>query len=458
LRQSAVLAPLATLALALLAPAAAPAAWPSPWSAPARLGSCASSGAARAVFPHSAPSEASGSGAIVWSAARSCPQGAGTLVSRLGSGDLPSQPSYARAPSGRRLSLRAPLAIAPAPHGQIAIAGSGDADGAAGTLVQGTASGPFSLLGSIDGLAQAGTLATGYLGDLAAVSPPASSAGTVGLSLSVERFFAHTLSPTVKLAPAAHGAIEAPTVSLDYRSDAILAWAQGGALYASEKPASGRALGAQRLAGVGRSPHVSALISDDHRAIVAWAQERAGVSSVYVDQSADGVRFDSPPQLLERFVDPGGVRYPSRSPLLVRLSSESVMLAWSGAAGGHWVVRAAAIDQNGVGAPSTISSPQGDALLSDLQPGPDGEAIALWSEPQRVTNGTLDLSDQAIVAARGYDSYPTQTIFSAPEQIAPPGPGEEATLAIDPASDRALALWRGAAGVIEYSIREAAGR
>jgi hypothetical protein len=444
---------LAALALALAATPVLAAA--SPWSAPALLGSCPAAGAARAVFPREAPTHATGRGAIVWSAARGCASGAGTLISTVGAADVPSMPRYALAPDGHRLALNAPLTIAPAPHGEIAIAGSGGSNGG-GSLVQGTAAGAFLPLGALAGSALPGTLATGYLGDLAAASPIAGGVDGGGVELRIERYFAHALSATLTVA--GHGgAIESPTVSLDFRTDAILAWAQHGALYArdmpaADRPASARPQPTQRLASVGRSPRVTALISDDNRAIVAWADERAGTTSVYVDASGSGVRFDTP-HLLERFANPAGVPYPARSPLLTRLSSESVMLAWTGAQDGHWVVRTAAIDLNGLGPASTISSPQSDALLSDLEPGPDGEAITLWSEPQRANDGTLELGSQAIFAARGFDAYPDKTVFAAPEALAPPGPNESATVALDPASDRAIALWRGAGGAIEYAIR-----
>jgi hypothetical protein len=426
----------------------------SPWSAPAPLASCPAVGAARAVFPREAPNHATGAGAIVWSVARGCANGAGTLVAAIGAGDAPAAPHYAQAPSGRRLTLNAPLALAPAPHGELAIAGSGGANGG-GSLVQGTASGAFTPLGALAGAAQAGSLATGYLGDVASLSPIAGGLDEGGLELRIERYFARALSPTITLA--GHGgAIESPTVGLDFRTDAILAWAQHGALYARDVPASGRVQPTQRLASVGRAPRVAALISDDNRAIVAWADERDGKTSVYVDASGGGVRFGSP-RLLERFGNPAGARYPTTSPLLTRLSSESVMLAWSGAQDGRWVVRTAAIDLNGVGPTNTISSPQDDALLSDLAPGPDGEAIALWREPRRSADGTLEPSAQAILAARGDDAYPDKTVFAAPELVAPPGPNEDATVALDPASDRAIALWRGAGGAIEYALRGPSG-
>jgi hypothetical protein len=186
-------------------------------------------------------------------------------------------------------------------------------------------------------------------------------------------------------------------------------------------------------------------------AIVAWSDRRAGQTSVYLSRSEVGVRFGSP-QLLESFPDPPGLPGYEGSPRLVRLSSESVMIAWTGAENGHWVVRTAAIDLGGVGAPSTISPPGSDALLAALAPGPDDEALALWTEPQPTPTG-LDLGWQAIFAARGIDASPTRTIFAAAEQVAPPGPNSDATVAFDPDSDRAVVAWRTGAGAITYAIR-----
>jgi hypothetical protein len=448
---------LAALACPLLAAAPAAGSTAAAWSPPATLSQCPAAGPAHAAFPRDKPTHATGQGAVVWAAAtHGCPGGSGTFIARIGADDTPGAPSYARTPSGGKLALRAPLALVPAPHGQLAIAGSASAPTRGdGALVQGSAAGPFAPLGTIAGTVGPNSLFTAYLGDIAAASPTGGGGGRGGARVDIERYFAHTLSPSL-IVPATSGAVQGLTVSLDFRTDAIAAWRQGGSLYAHDLPASGRAQPTQRLASAGPATRIAALISDDNRAIVAWADERAGKTSVYLEDSATGVRFGKP-QLLERFANPSGLPYPAGAPRLVRLSSESVMLAWAGAQDGHWVVRTAAIDLNGLRKVSTISAPGSDALLSDLQPGPDGEAIALWSEPQRTTDGKLDPGDQAIVAARGIDARPGITIFGGPEQVVPPGPNSDATLAFDPASDRALALWLGAGGNVDYAVRTPAG-
>jgi len=450
---------LACLALACSWPTLATAT-PASWSPPAALSPCAAVGAAHAAFPRDKPTHGTGPGAVVWSAARSCPQGTGTFVAQIGAGDVPGRPSYALARGGGRLTLRPPLALAPAPHGQIAIAGSGGARGG-GALVQGPAGGPFSPLGVLAGTAEPNSLFTAYLGDVGLATPIAGGLDHDGLELRIARYYAHALSPTITVAGQG-GAIESPTVSLDFRTDAILVWRQAGALWARDLAASGRVQPTQRLATTARAPRVTALISDNNRAMVAWADEQSGHTSIYFDYSASGVRFGKP-QLIERFANPSGIPYRQTSPRLVRLSSESVMLAWTGAQDGRWVVRTAAVDLHGLRKASTISDPAVNALLSDLQPGPDGEAIALWGEPQIGAGGGLDFGTQALVAARGIDARPGITIFGAPEQVAAPGPvgvptfaaeqKSDATLAFDPSSDRALAVWRGTGERIYYSIR-----
>lgn len=120
------------------------------------------------------------------------------------------------------------------------------------------------------------------------------------------------------------------------------------------------------------------------------------------------------------------------------------MLAWAGLSEDRWVIRTAAIDLLGIGAPTTIAAPSGDAQLEALAPGPKGDALLLWSEPQ---------GGQALYVARGFDTFPDRTAFAAPEQVAPPGSNSQAAVALDPANDRAVAVWRGPGGVLQYAIR-----
>jgi hypothetical protein len=374
-------------------------------------------------------------------------------VAAIGAGDVPVAAAIPRTAAGRQLAPRAPLTVTGGPHGQIVIAGTSPHAPANGLLIEGAADGPFSPLATVEGSAAPIALATAYLGDVALASPAADDRGGSELRVHVERFFAHGFGRGVPASAGGGGFVHALTLALDYRSDALAVWAQGGEIYAHDLPASGDVHTIERLAPVGPYPRISALLSDDNRAIVAWADERGGETSVYIDRSATGVRFGAP-MLLERFRDPDGLSSPAGSPRLVRLSSESVMMAWAGSADGHWVVHTAAVDLDGVGAVSTIAAPGGDALLADLAPGPTDDALVLWTEPLQTAEGAPDLERQAIFAARGIDTYPRRTLFGKPEEVAPPAPNADATVAFDPDSDRALAVWRGEGAIVEYAIRD----
>ena len=131
------------------------------------------------------------------------------------------------------------------------------------------------------------------------------------------------------------------------------------------------------------------------------------------------------------------------------------MVAWSSIAGGHWVIRSAAVDQERVGPPTTTSSPKGDVMLSDLQPGPRAEAMMLWTEPGHSAKAAGGSPEQAIYAARAFRGVGSRVVFEAPEQLAPPGLNSEAVVAVDPDTDRAVAVWR-QGQLLHYSVREPA--
>jgi hypothetical protein len=453
------------------------------WSAPTVLSACPATEAPLVVFPSDSPTRATGPGAIVWDAASGCPGELGTRVAPLGGEDVPGSSAVPRTADGRAPRLRGPLAAGGAPYGRIVLAGFAPVSPvrppgtpqpavtaplqaeltegpALGPFVTPTSSsgesalGPFSAPAAGSGESAPTALATAYLGDVALASPSHARAGE-GVGLRVQRHRAKTFARPITVSAGASGRVTALTVALDYRSDALVVWRQGETIYARDLPASGRTRAPiQRLGpAIGPSSRIAALLSDDNRGIVAWSAQRDKQTSVYLDLSATGVRFGAP-RLLERFVDPAGLGPPEgSSPRLVRLSSESVMLAWTGSGGSEWSVRTAAIDLNGLGAVSTISPEGHDGVLAALAPGPDGEALALWTEPQRAADGSKELDRQEIFAARGIDAYPARTIFGEPEEVAAPGPNSGATVALDPDGGRAVAAWRGAGGEIDYSIR-----
>lgn len=401
------------------------------------------------MFPSEGPFRTTGAAALVWVGATGCPTGAGVKVDLVGPAGSLEPPREARGRSGATLPALAPLLLAGAPGGQIAIAGLDRARPSRGELIQGPAAGPFTTLTTGRQTLAPGVLATAYLGDLGIL-------GTTGpgsrLSVDVERHYASRPVQRGLLAgPAAAGA-RPEALALDYRSDALAVWARDGELYAWDLPASGRPRRPQPLGPTGPDPHVAALISDDNRAIVLWAVDSPGTTRVYLDYSAVGVSFGAP-QLLDSFSDPDGLAPPAGSTQLVRLSSESVMAAWSAAVAGHWVLRTAPIDQRGLLSVSTISAPGEDVLLDDLAPGPRGEAMVLWSQAPVSPAGRAEPDRESLQAARGTEGPPGVTHFGAPEPIAAPGVVSGATIAIDPSNDLALAAWLGQDGSIRWSAR-----
>ncbi len=407
------------------------------WSPPATLSSCATRETPQVLFPSASPSHATGPGAVVWRAARGCHSGEGLRLASIGADDVPGAESLPQTPTGKTIALPGQLAASAAPHGELLLASAGSTGANVGELAVGRADGRFRSLAAV---AQPLALARGYLGDVAVAS-----LATGHLGLRVERYFAHQLETRpVPRAPAT-GTSRDLSLALDFRTDALAAWTEGASLMASWLPASGRAPALQRLAAVAGTVHIATLLSDDNRAIVAFSEDHQGSTRVRLARSGSGVRFATV-KLLEQFRDPPVSPTPSVPLRLVRLSSESVMVAWAGVTAGRWVIRTAAIDLHGVGIPNTIAAASGDALLAELAPGPSGDALLLWTEPQ-------DDHAFSLYAARGFDTYPNKTSFAAPEQVSPPGAENLATLALDPTSDRAVAVWRGPQGRLQYSIR-----
>jgi hypothetical protein len=393
------------------------------------------------LFPSDKPNQPTGPGALVWRASSSCAGGEGLRVSRIAADDAPDSPTI---PNAGTSGPHGALSASVAPHGQILIAGA-----RGGAPIQGSASGPFAPLSALASTPAPLAMTSAYLSDCALAAPSPDGR----LLLHVERYFGHGFDRSAVISSTGARSARALTLAMDFRTDALAVWARSGSIYAHDIPASGTAHAVQRLASTSSHLRIAALLSDDNRAIVAWAEESHGVTYVYVDRSSVGVHFGSP-TLLERFTNPDGLALPAGSPRLVRLSSESVMMAWGGAAEGHWVVRTAAIDLEGVGSPTTLAAPAGDALLADLASGPDGDALVAWTQPQMTPAGP-DMRNQSIFAARGFDAYPKRTVFGHPEEVVSPGPNSDPAVAFDPADDRALASWRGEGGALQYAVRSA---
>ena len=102
------------------------------------------------------------------------------------------------------------------------------------------------------------------------------------------------------------------------------------------------------------------------------------------------------------------------------------------------MVRAAPVRLAGVQAPVTVSDPAGDAVLSDLAPGPRGDAVLVWTAPRR-TSGAVDPLHEEVRAARW---APAASVpLGTPELLADSGPHARARVAVDPSTDDALVVW-----------------
>jgi hypothetical protein len=256
--------------------------------------------------------------------------------------------------------------------------------------------------------------------------------------------------------------VTALVAAMDFRSDVLVAWQQDGAIHAQMLRASRRPEPVQVVGASAPNPQLRALVSDNDHGMVAWSSTAAPrgatpLTSVYLSLSAAGVRFHSP-KLLAAYPDP---RRAGRSPgslALQRLSTENVLLCYTTAEAGHYVVRAGQAVLAAQGRSRQLSDPRSQAVLDGLAPGPAGEAFALWSGPpgaeeQNASGATL-WADRLRIGAG------SRLLVAAPEAIAPAGTYAAPAVAVDPGTDRAVAAWLalGSAARVEYAVSGAEPR
>jgi hypothetical protein len=431
--------------------AASPVATRGRWSPAAELGRCAAAGPLVA-FPSESPFLPTGPGAVVWAtqasgcgAALGGPPGAGwsLSVAPLSSGERAAVVRASSQPGPPPATLQ----LVGGSQGRVTAAAA-VRDGAGFVLLQGRAGAGMSRL--LGGRAPAVALARAYLGDAAIASVVPGPA----IAVWVQRYFRHAFVRQ-KLIPVPAGPVSALTATMDYRADVLLAWQQNGSIYARMVRASGRSDPAQRLGTSAPDPQLRALVSDNDHGMVAWSSTTAGAArpaqtATYLDLSAAGVRFRAPRRLAS-FSDPSLVGRSHGSLSLVRLSGENVLMAWTARERGHYVIRAAPAVYAARRPAAALSDPRAQSVLSDLAPGPAGEAIALW----RASHGSgFDATRAELWAARTFIARHDRPGSAAPELLAAAGPKLAASVAVDPANDHAVAAWLagGAArGRIEYA-------
>ena len=288
---------------------------------------------------------------------------------------------------------------------------------------------------------------------------PVATVGTHAISVRVQRWFGGGFQRALSI-PIGAGAVSSLTVTLDYRSDVLVAWQQNGSIYAHMLRASGLPQKTQHVGASGPEPLLRALVSDNNHGMLAWSStEGSGASArtrIELAFSAAGVRFFAPTPLAE-FADPLGSGRMPESLALVRLSTENVLLAWTAREAGRYVVRAAPALFAATRPSALLSGSAEDAVLEDLATGPEGEAVALW----RPFGSSAQFSQHAqLWSARVLIDRGDRPVASAARIIASTGAVADASVAVDPATDAALAAWRvGSAGTrVEFALGAGAGR
>ena len=378
-----------------------------------------------------------------------------------------------------------------------------------GALAEGSMAGAFGAVQPLGGPATPVAASSAYLGDVAIASPVRTRTGWA-IAVRVQRHYSKAPA-RARLVPVGASPVDAVAATMDYRAEVLLVWASGDTVYARELSPAGALAPMRRLGSLpAGSPdsELRALLSDDGHAIVAWRSQSvapggAPVTTVELSISGSGLAFGAP-RVLERFRDLGGFIPPAGSLRLLRLSSEAVMIAWTGVDADRYVVRASPVSlRRGAWAPVVISggggsspggqadaarapaigertgsnraltsgsqvganrSPATDAVLSDIAAGPNAEAFAVWrTAPSSIDGGRAGRAGSnprrwSIRAARGHYAGHGEVSFVAPELVAAPGPNRPPAIAVDPASGRALAAWvvlAGGNGVgrVEYALR-----
>jgi len=435
------------------------------WTGPATLATCAPASDPSVVFPFSAPDRRSGRGAILWlGGAPSC-SGAGGDPATLDSASLHSDdaPGVPRAiVSGRRLV--GPLTTATTTAGQI-VAVAGDTGAPSGALPgalfgEGVAGGSLHSLAELGGPAQLVATAVSYIGDADVASTTTAVGGDQLIELREQRHYATSFARPVVL-DEGFAPITALIVAMDFRADSIVLWVQGGQAHAQWISNTGRASRPQVLGPAGYAPQLAAVLSDNNHAFVMWTNEPApgvpGRTRIYLEHSGDNVSFGAPhPHTLAAFTEPAGQRLTPHAIALVRMTpSEGVLAAWTLAQGGYYIVEAAGLTSTQVLPPARLAAPGADLRLAALATGPDDDVVAVLEQAPRAATG-FDTSQQAILAARSVPGGPGGVAFEAPTPLAAAGPNSAPSVAIDPATDRAVLAWQtvvGALPAIAYAVR-----
>jgi hypothetical protein len=292
-----------------------------------------------------------------------------------------------------------------------------------------------------------------YLGDVAVARVHGDE-----IDVRVERWDRRGFEPT-RIVPVGRGTVTAMALTMDYRSDILLAWQQSGSIFARVLRAHGSDDPTQRVGASEPDPQLQALVSDNNHGMVAWSSTAPAsgggtpVTTTYIDMSGVGVRFGAP-RVVASFSDPAEVGRGAGSLSLVRIADENVQMAWTTAEDGHYEVRSAPAVYAASATTTLLSDPSQDAVLATLAPGPANEAIALWTNAPSKPATAGAPAESELWAARTTIVPRDHVVAQPPELIAPTAPIVDPTVALDPANDDALAAWYepGSPASIDYSV------
>jgi hypothetical protein len=445
----------ATLAvlMAALATGVAAAAGGAGWSPSAPIPTCGPASDPHVVFPYRTPQSPSGRGAILWLGATPHCGSSPTL-------DAASLHSNDRIATARALSAPAaaggPLETAMTTNGQI-VAAYGVAGHA--TLGETFAGHALRSAAPLGGSAELVATANGYIGD-ADVLSTAGRPGRPMLELREQRHYETSFAAPVTFSSAGSGPITALAVGMDFRADSIAMWAQGGEVYARWVTNTGIVHPLRTLGPAGYAPELVAVLSDNNHAFVMWTDEpppgTSATATIYLEHSGNHVTF-GPPRTLVSFTEPAEQRLTPGSVALARMSpSEGVLAAWTWLSQANFVVSAAGLTSAGAVGIQTLSQPGTDLRLAALAAGPRDDAVAVLESAPRASRG-FDETSQAILTTR-IPGAAGGASFGPLAQLAPAGLNGSPSVAIDPASDRAVVAWQtraGGAPALAYAVRSA---
>jgi hypothetical protein len=460
---------ISTVAVALVVSVAVAPSWsavaPS-WSAGATLRTCAPASEPKVVFPLSSPSTRSGRGAILWLGGAPNCSGGGSTSTTLDSATLHNN-DLASAPraiiSGRQLV--GPLSTAATTAGQI-VAVVGDTriasrGGPGAILGEGPAASSLWRLVPLGGPAALVATAVGYIGDAAVAVAAAMPGSAQAILLYQQRHYASAFSGPITLTEGS-APITALTVALDFRADSIVLWAQAGVIHAQWITNAGRVYPAEVLGPAGYHPQIAAMLSDNNHAFAMWSYEPPpgadGPSTIYLEHSGNNSRvaFSGQPSTLVQFTEPPALRLTPGSLALERMTpSEGVLAVWTFVQRGSYVVNVAGLVSSHALPAATLAQRGADLRLAAVATGPHNDAVAVIERAPRAAAG-FNATAQAILAARTVPGGPGGTAFETPTPLAPPGPNSAASVAVDPATDRAVVAWQTIVGglpSVAYAVR-----